>query len=366
MQIMRSLILTLLIMALAVGPVMGQPSVTKSAISTNTPRADGSAAQTGDLITRTATAWKAAAPAAAPKFVTYTTTATAKDVVYMTATGTAARAKADAIATMYAIGFATETKTAAACVIQTAGVITITGKTFTTGLPVFVSPTTAGDCTQSLLTAGQFAQVIGIAVDDGGGATTENVQIQIGPVVEVGSGVATVAEGGTGLSTIAANAYIKGNDASNVVPRTYAEVKQDLSLNNVDNTSNVTERAAVATLTNKRINPRIKTLPYNDATITVGETTDYNTDLADQFIIITGLAQDTLLGAPGGTPVDGQKLTFRILCDGSARTLTWNAVFVARGASLPGAITASKYIYIGFVYNSVTSTWDCVATAQES
>jgi len=50
MQIMRSLILTLLIMALAVGPVMGQPSVTKSAISTNTPRADGSAAQNNDSL----------------------------------------------------------------------------------------------------------------------------------------------------------------------------------------------------------------------------------------------------------------------------------------------------------------------------
>jgi hypothetical protein len=119
-------------------------------------------------------------------------------------------------------------------------------------------------------------------------------------------------------------------------------------------------------LTNKRINPRVKTLPYNDATITVGETADYDTDLADQFIIVTGLSQDTLFGAPGGTPVDGQKLTFRILCDGTIRTLTWNAVFASRGVTLPSTITASKYIYIGFIYNSVTSKWDCVASAQEA
>jgi hypothetical protein len=134
-----------------------------------------------------------ATPDAAYK--TYTATATAKDVVYMTAAGTAARAKADSVNTVYAIGFATETKTAAACLIQTAGVITITGKTFTPGLPVYISPTTAGDCTQTPpATVGHQAQVIGIAL------TATDVEITLGPVVEVGTGVATPAEGGTGVA----------------------------------------------------------------------------------------------------------------------------------------------------------------------
>lgn len=152
----------------------------------------------------------AATAGSSEHYETYTATATAKDVVYMTAAGTAARAKADSSTTVYAIGFATETKTAAACIIQTAGVITITGKTFTPGLPVYISPTTAGDCTQTPpSTVGHQAQIVGIAL------TATDVEINIGPVVEVGTGIATPAEGGTGVANNAASTLtISGNYAT--------------------------------------------------------------------------------------------------------------------------------------------------------
>jgi hypothetical protein len=43
-------------------------------------------------------------------------------------------------------------------------------------------------------------------------------------------GLLKPAKGGTGLATIAANSYLKGNDTSALVPRTYAEVRTDLGL----------------------------------------------------------------------------------------------------------------------------------------
>ena len=100
------------------------------------------------------------------QFMTYTATTTAVgQVLYMKADGTAALAKADVVGTMYAIGFGTEIKTAQPCIIQFSGPITIIGATFTKGLPVYVSPTTAGAVTQTPpVTPGDQAQVVGIAL----------------------------------------------------------------------------------------------------------------------------------------------------------------------------------------------------------
>jgi hypothetical protein len=67
-----------------------------------------------------------------------------------------------------------------------------------------------------------------------------------------------------------------------------------------------------------------------------------------------------------GTPVNGQKLTIRILDNGTARAITWGASFASRGATLPTTTIISKYLYVGLIYNSTASTWDCVATAQEA
>lgn len=47
----------------------------------------------------------------------------------------------------------------------------------------------------------------------------------------------SVAQGGTGQTTLTTNSYIKGNGTGAVTLRTYAQVKTDLSLNNVENTA---------------------------------------------------------------------------------------------------------------------------------
>lgn len=158
----------------------------------------------GDFVINTGSgtgSWQASPDV--PKYVTYTATATANDVVYMVSAGTAARAKADSVNTVYAIGFATQTTTGAACIIQTAGVKTIAGKTFTKGLPVFISATTGGDVTQTApSTVGQQVQMVGIAV------SATDVQIMIGPVGTVGNpAVTTDVFTGTGdlMTTSAAN-----------------------------------------------------------------------------------------------------------------------------------------------------------------
>jgi len=51
------------------------------------------------------------------------------------------------------------------------------------------------------------------------------------------TGTLSVALGGTGKNSATLNSYLKGNATSALIERTYAEVKTDLSLNNVENTA---------------------------------------------------------------------------------------------------------------------------------
>jgi hypothetical protein len=101
-------------------------------------------------------------------------------------------------------------------------------------------------------------------------------------------------------------------------------------------------------------------------TITSSATPTINTDNCDA-VTITALAADitSMTTNLSGTPSNFQKLIIRILDDGTARAITWGASFAAKGATLPTTTVVSKLLTVGFLYNSVTSKWDCVAAVQE-
>lgn len=140
--------------------------------------------------------------------------------------------------------------------------------------------------------------------------------------------------------------------------RTPAQVKTTLSLNNVDNTSNATERAATATLTNKRITGRVGT--------TASSATPTPDADANDMYTVTALAAGATFGAPTGTPTNGQKLVIRIKDNGTARTLAFNAIYRAIGITLPTTTVISKTIYLGMIYNSADTKWDVIAYAIEA
>lgn len=80
---------------------------------------------------------------------------------------------------------------------------------------------------------------------------------------------------------------------------------------------------------------------------------------------VTALAANATFAAPSGTPANGNRLIVRIKDDGTSRTLAWNAIYAGIGITLPTATTISKYMYIGFIYNSQSEKWDGVALSQE-
>jgi len=112
--------------------------------------------------------------------------------------------------------------------------------------------------------------------------------------------------------------------------------------------------AATQTFTNKRITKRVGA-SASSATHTI------DSDSYDVYTV-TAQAEAVTFGAPSGTPTSGQTLLIRILDNGTARAITWNAAFRAStDLPLPATTVLSKTLYCGFIWNAAASKWDCLA-----
>jgi hypothetical protein len=116
--------------------------------------------------------------------------------------------------------------------------------------------------------------------------------------------------------------------------------------------------AGVATLTNKRIQPRF---------VTAATATTLTPDVSvGDIYAYTALASALTINAPIGTPTNGEKLMFRLLDNGTGRALTWNATFTIIGVTLPTTTTASKTTYVGCIYNANNTRWDVIAVTTQA
>ena len=123
-------------------------------------------------------------------------------------------------------------------------------------------------------------------------------------------------------------------------------VKGDVGLGNVDNTSNATERAATATLTNKRPQPR------TNSTTTAATLAP---DLGTANVYYRTTQTETLtISAPIGTPIIGETIAMYVDSVG-AQTLTMNATYIAFGAAFPATTTAGKTLMLVAQYSG--SNW---------
>ena len=122
-------------------------------------------------------------------------------------------------------------------------------------------------------------------------------------------------------------------------------------------TGTLASLAGAETFTNKRINPRTST-----ATSVSTLTPDISS--FDQYNL-TAQASGLAIDAPIGTPVDGNRLTFRILDNGTPQALSWNGTYTAIGVPLPTTTVANKMLYVGCIYNSTNTRWDVVAISTQ-
>lgn len=137
-------------------------------------------------------------------------------------------------------------------------------------------------------------------------------------------------------------------------------VKGDVGLGNVDNTSDSTKNSATATLTNKRITPRV----LSAASYTTDTGSSINGDTQDMFIV-TAQTGALKFNNPSGTPTDGQKLILTVASSTtSARALTWDTAYGSTTVTLPTTTAATTAtLSIGFIWSASKSLWQCVAVA---
>ena len=133
----------------------------------------------------------------------------------------------------------------------------------------------------------------------------------------------------------------------------------DVGLANVDNTSDATKNSAEVTLTNKTITPRV-------LTFTTDATPEVDSDDYDAVTITALGAAITDVDMVGTAEVNFQKLIFRIKDDGTARAIAWGSDFEAKGVALPTTTVISKVLTVGFIYDTVTAKWGCVASVSQS
>lgn len=110
------------------------------------------------------------------------------------------------------------------------------------------------------------------------------------------------------------------------------------------------------TLTNKRITKRT-------GTTTSSATPTINTDNVD-FYSLTAQAVDitSFTTNLSGTPTEGQTLWIAITGT-AARAITWGTSFEASTVALPTTTVSTNRLDVGFVWNTVSSKWRCVASA---
>jgi len=154
-------------------------------------------------------------------------------------------------------------------------------------------------------------------------------------------------------STSASNASTYASNAS-----TYASNASTSAGNAATSATNAatSETNAASSATAAANYPRVTS--YTTSTII-----NPNFATTDMYIL-TALASNITINAATGMS-DGDKLLFRFLDNGTARTITWNSVYVDANASKPTSTVATKTTYVGMVYNAGLSRWDVIAVIQE-
>ena len=197
-----------------------------------------------------------------------------------------------------------------------------------------------------------------------------------------------------------------GTAASPTVTKTYT--KSDVGLANVDNTSDANKPIGTATQT--ALSGKASTVhthastDISDATtagrtlLTAASTADQQTALnvypktdvyakiesrsltstasatsptpngsaITNLYFLTAQATPVSFGVPSGTAADGNALIIRVKDNGTARAITWNAIYKAVGITLPTTTVAGKTLYIAALYNAADTKWDVIDTRQEA
>lgn len=189
----------------------------------------------------------------------------------------------------------------------------------------------------------------GIDGKDGVGVSEAKVDIDGELVITLTDG--RIIEAGKVFTKAVAEKIRVFSNMDNRIPELVGQSGKILSNNGV----NVTW---TDTLTNKRIDPRV---------VSAASASSLTPSIATADVYAyTALATGLTINAPTGTPVDGNKLIFRLLDNGTGRALTWDATYTVIGTTLPTTTVANKTTYVGCIYNANNTRWDVIAVTTQA
>lgn len=99
--------------------------------------------------------------------------------------------------------------------------------------------------------------------------------------------------------------------------------------------------------------------------VTIASTAILTPTSAAKQYNITGQTEALTIAAPTGAFDDGQDLLIRIKDNGTARAISWNAVFRAVGVTLPATTVISKVLYVAAKWNAAENVFDVLAVGQQ-
>ena len=167
----------------------------------------------------------------------------------------------------------------------------------------------------------------------------------------------------TGNVTISQSGIVVGNTTVGTVNTFAINVGANVNLtttyidvgNSTVNTTITSNNIFTSGTITGRIQPRVNTTTANTGTYSI------DTDLYDTFIITGQTVAITSITATG-TPVNSQKLWVAITSTNTSINFS-TANFEATTIALPTTVVASTRLDVGFIWNTTTTKWRCVATA---
>ena len=208
-------------------------------------------------------------------------------------------------------------------------------------------------------TAVEYASISGTGDVVGPASATDNAVVRFdsttGKLVQNSGVIVDDSNNVSGVATLTTTGNIElGNASDTTISRSAAGViaVEGVVIPSISSTN---------TLTNKRVTKRVATTNAPGATPTT------NTDNVDiQTFTGLGTAITSMTTNLSGTPVDGDKLEFRFIDDGTARAITWGSSFASSGSvTLPTTTVISTTLRVGFEYSTIASLnkWVCIAVA---
>jgi hypothetical protein len=191
------------------------------------------------------------------------------------------------------------------------------------------------------------------------------------------TGVLPAANGGTGVAN-SGTITVSGNTTIGSSTHTVAFATSGNTSVTLPASGTLATLAGSETFTNKTLTTPIISSISNTGTITVptvtGTLVQYVStsitssatptptgDARENELYITALATAPTFAAPSGTPTNGNKLIIRVKDNGTARAISWNAIYRAgTDIALPTTTVINKTDYYEFKYNSTDSKWDFV------